>query len=248
MAAAACAFETYELLEWTLLHLPLRDLLLAERVCKTWQQVVKKSDRIEKALFRRAAPCNVNFLMPGLACSGLDEPFCEQVPSPACYINPFINQYVDCLRIVLQLRQSLFEHNEESESRSALQSVEASWRKMLLLQPPPASTAFICKGRMKSRQKLEADCMIRMNDSSGHRGQQIDMGYIANFLDEHLQKCPLCPTIEERACKKEEQKAPAWSMCIMEDPLTLDVNVVTGWECVEKLGGCKGERRGASAK
>ena len=53
MIAAASVFDTYELLEWTLLHLPLFDILLAQRVCKNWNSIINRSLNIQQVLFMR---------------------------------------------------------------------------------------------------------------------------------------------------------------------------------------------------
>ena len=51
MAASAKVFDTYELLEDILLHVPLRQLLLVQRVSKTFRQLAQNSLKIQKALF-----------------------------------------------------------------------------------------------------------------------------------------------------------------------------------------------------
>jgi hypothetical protein len=51
MAASAKVFDTYELLEDILLRLPLRQLLIVQRVSKIFRQLVQNSLRIQKALF-----------------------------------------------------------------------------------------------------------------------------------------------------------------------------------------------------
>lgn len=51
MAATAKFFATYELLEPTLLHLPLRDLLLAQGINEACFDVIERSHDIRRALF-----------------------------------------------------------------------------------------------------------------------------------------------------------------------------------------------------
>lgn len=48
---SAKVLETYELLEDILLRLPLRQILLIQRVNKTFYAVIQDSDRIKRALF-----------------------------------------------------------------------------------------------------------------------------------------------------------------------------------------------------
>jgi hypothetical protein len=49
--ASTTVFADFDLLEDVLLHLPLQDLLLTERVCKQWQSMQQSSSRVRKALF-----------------------------------------------------------------------------------------------------------------------------------------------------------------------------------------------------
>ncbi|KAK5718983.1 hypothetical protein LTR17_015490 [Elasticomyces elasticus] len=46
-------FRTYELLEMILLRLPMRDLLLATQVNKTFQGIIERSDPIQRALYMK---------------------------------------------------------------------------------------------------------------------------------------------------------------------------------------------------
>ncbi|KAK3655848.1 hypothetical protein LTR22_010143 [Elasticomyces elasticus] len=52
-ALAHCVFNTYELLEMILLHLPMRDLLFACGVSKTFQKIINRSDPVQKALYMK---------------------------------------------------------------------------------------------------------------------------------------------------------------------------------------------------
>lgn len=55
-AAAAKVFHTVELLEAILSELPIRYLLLAQRVSRHWQQVIQDSIRIQQAPFFKPIP------------------------------------------------------------------------------------------------------------------------------------------------------------------------------------------------
>ncbi|CAJ2510013.1 Uu.00g059130.m01.CDS01 [Anthostomella pinea] len=55
MATAAEVFAVYELLERILLHLPLRDLLVSQRINKDCFKIVRRSSGIKKALFLKAS-------------------------------------------------------------------------------------------------------------------------------------------------------------------------------------------------
>jgi len=56
MTHCSQALNIPELLERILLHLPLHDLVLSERVCKLWQDSLGTSIKIRHALFRERMP------------------------------------------------------------------------------------------------------------------------------------------------------------------------------------------------
>lgn len=51
MAALACVLDTVELFEAILICLPVRDLLLAQRVSRRWRDVIARSIKLQRALF-----------------------------------------------------------------------------------------------------------------------------------------------------------------------------------------------------
>lgn len=51
LTAAGAVFSTYELMEEMLLHLPLPDLFILQRVSSTWQCVAKRSEAIRRKMF-----------------------------------------------------------------------------------------------------------------------------------------------------------------------------------------------------
>ncbi|TKA70606.1 hypothetical protein B0A55_06712 [Friedmanniomyces simplex] len=51
MAACTATTDTVELLETIILHLPLRDILVLQRVSKQWQAVIQGSRKVKRALF-----------------------------------------------------------------------------------------------------------------------------------------------------------------------------------------------------
>ena len=62
MVACAQVLSTYELLENLLLQLPLYDLLLAERVSKQFQAIIKRSKTIRQVLFREEISPNTTLV------------------------------------------------------------------------------------------------------------------------------------------------------------------------------------------
>lgn len=55
-------FGTNELLENILVRLPMKKLLLAQRVCKHWHSLINGSIRLQRALFMAPVPVRGGFL------------------------------------------------------------------------------------------------------------------------------------------------------------------------------------------
>lgn len=66
--AATRVFGIPELAEMILLHLPMRDLLLAQRVCSHWRTSIEGSPKIQRALF--FTPSDKRKACPGISSSG----------------------------------------------------------------------------------------------------------------------------------------------------------------------------------
>ena len=62
MAAAARVFATYEILESILLYLPLRHLLLSQKINKSSYDVVNRSQNVQRALFLDAGSAQTVFV------------------------------------------------------------------------------------------------------------------------------------------------------------------------------------------
>ncbi|KAK5705545.1 hypothetical protein LTR97_002664 [Elasticomyces elasticus] len=67
MGAAAAVADTAELTEMILLNLPLLDILMAQRVSRTWQQLITTSPDLQRALFFRAVDGDMLVEDPGKA-------------------------------------------------------------------------------------------------------------------------------------------------------------------------------------
>ena len=107
MAAASQVGNTYELLENILLHLPLRQLLLAQKVNKKFHAVIQDSLQINQALFWKPISTDYVEWEPGPIVESLrygGEPLnlgrWKQFNSEENVItlkNPFIHMCVACL-------------------------------------------------------------------------------------------------------------------------------------------------------
>ncbi|PYI31033.1 hypothetical protein BP00DRAFT_415836 [Aspergillus indologenus CBS 114.80] len=116
-------FRIPEILEIILLGLDMKTLLLSTRVCRTWNALIRSSPSIQKALFFRPA---------------------DPVPGQATAKNPLVEEKVwhEFLhqrlfsRLVGAAYFSAFPLIASEEIDKAYLRPEASWRRMLLQQPP----------------------------------------------------------------------------------------------------------------
>ncbi|KAF7155439.1 hypothetical protein CNMCM5623_007510 [Aspergillus felis] len=120
--------STPELLEYVLLYLDAQSLLTsAERVCRSWTRLIQTSPRLQQALFFKPIPpeqCREKLLNPLLA-----RHFTGLLPAS---MDP--SGVRDC-----NLRHAW---SKQSDGRQKFFRREASWRRMLV-QQPPASLAYV---------------------------------------------------------------------------------------------------------
>ncbi|KAF4169062.1 hypothetical protein CNMCM6936_009659 [Aspergillus lentulus] len=118
-----------ELLEYILLYLDIQSLLTsAQRVCHSWARLIQASPRLQQALFFKPIPpekCHEKLRNPLLA-----KEFWNFFPPPQ---DP--SGVRECTYLMLS-------GPEASERRQKLFRREASWRRMLV-QQPPASLAYV---------------------------------------------------------------------------------------------------------
>ena len=135
VSARSKVFGITELLETVLTHLPARDLLMCERINKTWHAVIKESNTLQEKLFYR---CDLVTLSRDMDDSDLE-------------INPFF--------LLLQRRWSfaVFQENA-ADGFEGLDYPEASWKKMYLSRPA------VCKMgiRKKSPDSSTSDLLVEV--------------------------------------------------------------------------------------
>ncbi|KAK4498551.1 hypothetical protein PRZ48_011209 [Zasmidium cellare] len=126
-------FNTAELLEEVLLYLPMKDVLLDQRVCKTWKNGIDGSIKLQKALFMRpAGEIEVEE-------SKLYDPYDIEVETryyfatKTCFINPLLLSKHGKGGVAHLVVGELT--NEWDLPPSVLYP-QASWRRMLVTQPP----------------------------------------------------------------------------------------------------------------
>lgn len=118
------AFDIPELVEAILAQLSPRDLLLSQRISRNFQTVIKSSPRLQQTLFFRPAPFK-----------GPDK----------WTLNPLLRKHFVPWFVTSESRwgfpdyESLeaLEWNANAQKRAAFLHPNASWRRMLVVQPPP---------------------------------------------------------------------------------------------------------------
>ncbi|KAK5169512.1 uncharacterized protein LTR77_005488 [Saxophila tyrrhenica] len=169
-------FGTAELVECILLHLPLRQLVLKQIVCRCWREVAQGSPSVRRALFLDPA-CALRIWAsqvvryPPVSRSPRD-PFSEFVwmPTPIGrgelryppILNPFINKHTFCSRIVSgnifnPYAQGTFDTNNIDDATSD----EALLQRMLLLHPPATDMVMSCTGERASMGSSAWDLLPR---------------------------------------------------------------------------------------
>lgn len=111
--APSKVFATPELLEMILVHLPAEDLLICQRINRTWRYVTMGSNTLQENLF-----CKCDLVDLGVAVNFAD-----------IEINPFFEHLRG------RLHDATRNHEPDANGLGNLNSPEASWKKMYLSQP-----------------------------------------------------------------------------------------------------------------
>ncbi|KAB8257628.1 hypothetical protein BDV32DRAFT_152216 [Aspergillus pseudonomiae] len=122
MAAPAKVLSTFELLELILLQLDTQTLLTAQRTCRTWHSIIQESVAIQKALF--FIP-----IQPSSASTKVQNPLLAKL------FPGFFTSDTSFLASMDMLQRP--------EKLEAYIRPEASWRRMLVQQPPIPRIGFL---------------------------------------------------------------------------------------------------------
>ncbi|KAK5137998.1 hypothetical protein LTR08_005795 [Meristemomyces frigidus] len=153
---------TLELIEMVLMHLPLPDILLAQRVNKAWSDIITGSPQLQRALFFRPsdtiplrflhhtgpimldcaneAECNYDEKRTGNVAEaywGSDRD--ASLKHDNIILNPFMSSHLPWL---LKDFDPYVRDLAAAELGNRSQRPEASWRKMLVSQPPVSELGF----------------------------------------------------------------------------------------------------------
>ncbi|KAF7366381.1 putative f-box domain protein [Mycena sanguinolenta] len=137
--------STPELLELILAHLPMRDLLVtAPLVCKTWQALAL-TPALQRVLFFEPVPLSSSAPMQNPLLAELFPPFFTAVA-----------QDTHWARLPGSARS--IKSMPWSKSPAAFKRAEASWRRMLVAQPPPLTmiVAEKCYGQSGAAERRTA--------------------------------------------------------------------------------------------
>lgn len=250
--ASTAVFDTYELLEQILLHLPVTDLLLSQQVCKKWQQVVHRSRGIRCALFIE------DFFDDGA----------HAVPSPndpigliqrwhfaeangaefRVVVNPLLNEFFDSGAYgdpllhygpvaPVNINNPMDPFNFDPWSRRCRFQ---SWKAMRMFQPWQYDLLVPCKpalfGRYNERYNL---------------GSNLSAGGVVDRLRAHWFECPDCPIKTAFDYDENITNNGTASWEFYPGGHQLVASDITGWEMLSKLQGLctedeegKDERRG----
>lgn len=137
-------FNTVELLESILLHLPTKDVLLAQRVSKSWKGTVTGSLRLQKALFlvpcRKAAKTFFHeWLNPFWSTSTSAEEFYDNfavtdvTTKGEIIVNPLLKPM---LSLYTASGEGEFGTNHNITEDIFASQESSSWREMFVTQPP----------------------------------------------------------------------------------------------------------------
>ncbi|KAK4951993.1 hypothetical protein LTR10_009913 [Elasticomyces elasticus] len=144
-AASQQVFDTLELLEAILIFLPIKDILVnANRVCKDWRDTIEGSPRLRHALFFTPLPGKpMQFINTAWTVEEDDE------HSYSVIGNPWVDDLVKWARGTA--------NSSFVEGRGALAHPWASWRRMLVCQPPVLSQSCLGRGIWCNRKLDDAD-------------------------------------------------------------------------------------------
>ncbi|KAM3414897.1 hypothetical protein BST61_g10040 [Cercospora zeina] len=163
--AAHRLFNVTELLENILLELPFKDLLvIASRVCKRFKEVLDHSTRIQQALFFQPLPGpEVHFFRDqDRNCFFAVE---EHAPKRVHVLrNPFLCGIEHWLVRIVEDGDARLRRVDANKIQ-AFERPEASWRTMLVSQPPVKSLVFGTIVDSRDGFVVKRDDWMRMGDS-----------------------------------------------------------------------------------
>ncbi|KAK5732323.1 hypothetical protein LTR17_010637 [Elasticomyces elasticus] len=171
-----------ELLETILLGLPIKDLLFAQKVCKTWKQIMGESTSIQRALFfKPGAACDVDLADKNRA---KNVALVSVLADQGIALNPLLFQRGSTYTTKMTKFKNYFVLDGLAQKAES----PASCLKMLMSQPPACMTAILVVEQSIDESKyteeeielLEAACDDTWMVS---RGLEVGRSGVATFGD-----------------------------------------------------------------
>lgn len=210
-------FRLPEILEIILLHLPQRDLLLSQRVCRSFRRTIQGSIRLQRALFfapdwnleGRAFNAYARNNMPGR------KPENNRLllrAFPGCYPTVTLVIVNDAPTLnELELGRRGNEHwswdvcisfpsDRPPDTRPAVLYPEASWRRMFLSQPPCTSLHLVRRWQRSLNPAIVREDGIKMGefvDEATKTERTWHQSYISSDRDWHFEGNVRFTSLEE---------------------------------------------------
>jgi hypothetical protein len=206
------ALATVEVLEAVLLELDTRTLLVStQRVSKYWHALIEHSPRIQQALFFLPVRAGTDRSSSSEGCVPVTNPLLHEksgrfffdVDGDYGYIHrsdafgklPWATSILNPIYVDRRVGESYFPHwtagsPQDQRARQAFTRHAASWRKMLVSQPPPPLLAFtwledhdgweilmgVAKPRLHGARRAGLDCS----------GDGVRMGMLYDLIQQHV--------------------------------------------------------------
>lgn len=196
--------DSVELLETVLLELDMTTLLVsAQRVSKHWHAIIAHSPRLQQALFFRPAgprgsehsPPVINDLLSrkfGKFFFQVDEDFTYLHRSSAFSKLPWATNALNPLPVTVfgPSRYPAWTAGspQTEDSRRIFRRRNASWRRMLVSQPPPPVLGFswLDLGDGQELQLGVLDPQIHQSSRTGSHGNGVRMGMLYDLIQHRL--------------------------------------------------------------
>ena len=242
MPASTQVLETYELVELTLLHPPLINLLRAQCVSKVWYSVAKRSQKIQQATFMRSSSdtrlvCEVD--------GNLKYSIRVREQWMRC---PLSRSAVECTPLLNPVLLDFISRNKSSgvtnikhygfivptqdnglpgqvdEQTVAQHTPDVSWKGMLVAQPSVTNIALFCS--QKCLKDAKPTRTFHVEDQAGVRFRRL-----VDAIRKHWFICPNCPLI---FADDNEPETAHWETRRKLSLEQISVNM-SGWELLERL-------------
>ncbi|KAK4616240.1 hypothetical protein CLAFUW4_09927 [Fulvia fulva] len=151
LSAAQRVFGIFELAEAIFLEMPPRDILLDQRVSRTWQSTIIESTPLQQATFNKPIPSQW-YTFGGNEIAGEEHSMYQR----SFFHHPLLDTVVD----------GHFHKSTAEKKREILTRPEASWTRQLLTQPPISGCVLLVE-RLRDYRTYEKE--FHLSDQDGVR-------------------------------------------------------------------------------